>query len=444
MNSQAIAWLIMIMKNEYPIQITNLKRDKMNPYKKSNWLWNCLFVSAMACASSSQAAETVKIGFIDVLSGPFALAGQSSLKQLREVVFQLNAKAGPKDPQFEIVDFDNKGSPQESLSVLKAATDRGIRYITQGGGSGVALALVDALNKLAEREPERATVFLNYSAMDPLLTNERCSFWHFRFYPSSEMKMEALSTYMQGQKKIHKVYLLNQDYTHGRQVSKAAKEYLARKRPDIQIVGDDFIPIAQVRDFAPYVAKIAASGADTVITSNWGSDLTLFFKSSRDFGLNINYFTLNANNPGTPGQLGSWGEGKVGVIWNWVHNAPTPELEKIYVDYKKKYNDEFIFAAHLNSMNMLREAMRKAQSTDAKKVAFALEGMTYKSPIGEVKMRSSDHQLEAPLYLGVWAKKGSKGVKYDAENTGYGFRTEVVWDSYISAQPTSCQMKRPS
>ena len=164
----------------------------------------------------------------------------------------------------------------------------------------------------------------------------------------------------------------------------------------------------------------------------------------RDFGLNINYFTLNANNPGTPAQLGPWGEGKVGVIWNWVHNAPTPELEKIYVDYKKKYNEDFIFAAHWNTMNMLREAMRKAQSTDAKKVAFAMEGMTYKSPIGEVKMRKNDHQLEAPLYLGIWAKKGSKGVKYDAENTGYGFRTEVTWDSYISAQPTSCQMKRPS
>lgn len=118
--------------------------------------------------------------------------------------------------------------------------------------------------------------------MDPLLTNERCSFWHFRFYPSSEMKMEALSTYMQGRKDIKKVYLINQDYTHGHQVSKAAKEYLARKRPDIQIVGDDFIPIAQTRDFASYVAKIAASGADTVIPSNWDSDLTLMFKSAHD------------------------------------------------------------------------------------------------------------------------------------------------------------------
>ena len=399
---------------------------------------------ALSVVTLTQAAEPVRIGFIDLLSGPFALTGQSSLKQLHEVVVQLNAKATANDPKFEIVEFDNKGSPQESLNVLKAANDRGIRYITQGGGSGVALALVDALNKLAEREPERATLYLNYSAMDPSLTNERCSFWHFRFYPSSEMKIEALTTYLQSRKDVKKVYLLNQDYTHGRQVSKAAREYLARKRPDIQIVGDDFIPIAQTRDFASYIAKIAATGADTLITSNWGTDLTLLFKSAKDYGLNINYFTMNANNPGTPVQIGSWGEGKVGVVWNWMHNAPTPELEKIYADYKKKYNEDFIFAAHWNTMNMLREAMRSAKSTDPKKVAFALEGMTYKSPMGEVKMRKTDHQLEAPLYLGVWAKKGSKGVKHDAENTGFGFRTEAAWDNYISAQPTTCQMKRPT
>jgi len=393
---------------------------------------------------SAQAAETVKIGFIDVLSGPFALTGQGSLKQLREVVLQLNEKSAATDPKFEVVEFDNKGSTQESINMLKAASDRGIHFITQGGGSGVALTLVDALNKLAEREPERAMVYLNYSAMDPLLTNDRCSFWHFRFYPSSEMQMEALTTYMLGRKDIKKVYLLNQDYTHGQQVSKSAKEYLARKRPDVQLVANEFIPMAQIRDFAPYVAKIAATGADTVITSNWGSDLTLLLKASKDFGLNVNFFTLNANNPGTPTQMGSWGVNKVGVIWNWLGNANTPELEKISVAYKKKYNEDFIFAAHWNTMNMLFQAIKNAKSTDAKAVAFALEGLSYKSPLGEVKMRKTDHQLEAPLYLGIWAKQGSKGVKYDAENTGYGFRTEAVWDAYISSQPTSCQMKRPA
>lgn len=408
-------------------------------------LVRCYFVAMFIfCCGFAQAGETVKIGFIDVLSGPFALTGQGSLKQLKEVVLQLNAKSDPADPKFEVVEFDNKGSTQESINMLKAASDKGIRFITQGGGSGVALTLVDALNKLAEREPERAMVYLNYSAMDPLLTNDRCSFWHFRFYPSSEMQMEALTTYLVNRKDIKKVYLLNQDYTHGQQVSKSAREYLARKRPDIQIIANEFIPMAQIRDFAPYVAKIAATGADTVITSNWGSDLTLLLKASKDFGLNVNYFTLNANNPGTPTQLGSWGENKVGVVWNWISNANTPELEKIHIAYKKKYNEDFIFAAHWNTMNMLFQAIKQAKSTDPKKVAFTLEGMSYKSPLGEVKMRKTDHQLEAPLYLGIWAKQGSKGVKHDSENTGYGFRAEAVWDAYISSQPTSCQMKRPS
>ena len=396
----------------------------------------------LACAPTLH-AEVIKIAFIEVLSGPFANAGKSSLNQLREVVFQLNAKAKGTEPTFEIVPFDGKGSPQESTTALKAATDQGIRYITQGGGSGVAFALSDAIAKLAEREPGKSTLFLNYSAMDPGLTNDRCNFWHFRFYPSSEMKIEALTTYLVKRPDVQKVYLLNQDYTHGQQVSKASRAYLARKRPDVQLVGDDFVPIAQVRDFAPYVAKIRASGADTVITSNWGSDLTLLMKAAKDFGLNINFFTMNANNPGTPAQMGAWGAEKVGVLWNWGHNAPTPELEKIYVAYKKKFDEDFIFAAHWNSMNMLSTAVQKAKSSDPKAVAFALEGMKYQSPIGEIEMRKTDHQLLAPLYLGIWAKQGSKGVKYDAEKTGYGFRSEVVWDSYVSAQPTSCQMVRP-
>jgi branched-chain amino acid transport system substrate-binding protein len=402
-----------------------------------------LLTLALTFPQAAIAAEPVKIAFIDVLSGPFAATGEGSLKQLREVVSQLNASSAPTDPKFEVVAFDGKGTPQESLTVLKSATDQGIRYITQGGGSGVAFALVEALNKLADREPQKATLFLNYSAMDPGLTNDKCSFWHFRFYPSSEMKIEALTTYLKTRADVKKVYLLNQNYTHGQQVSKASRAYLARKRPDVEIVGDDFVPIAQVRDFSPYIAKIKAAGADTVITSNWGSDLGLLFKAAKDFGLNVNFFTMNANNPGIPAQLGSWGADKVGVIWNWGHNAPTPELEKVYVAYKKKTNEDFIFAAHWNSLHMLQDAMRKARSTDPRAVGFALEGLHYKSPMGELEMRKTDHQLQAPLYLGIWAKQGTPGVKYDAENTGYGFRSEVVWDAYVASQPTSCQMVRP-
>ncbi|MEJ8847335.1 branched-chain amino acid ABC transporter substrate-binding protein [Variovorax rhizosphaerae] len=397
-----------------------------------------------ACSATAFAADAVKIAFIEVLSGPFANSGQTSLNQLREVVAQLNATASPTDAKLQIVPFDGKGSPQESASALKAAFDQDIRYVTQGGGSGVALALIDAINKQADRDPGNAMVYLNYAAQDPSLTNDKCSFWHFRFYPSSEMQIEGLTTYLEKKPEIKKVFLFNQNYTHGQQVAKASRAYLARKRPDIQIVGEDFIPIATVRDFAPYVAKIAASGADTVITSNWGTDLGLLFKAAKDYNLNINFYTFNGNNPGIPAQIGSWGAGKIWSMWNWGSNAPTPALEKIAVAYKKKVPDEdFIYASHWYTMHMLRAALRKAKSSDPTKVAFALEGMKYDSPLGEVEMRKTDHQLLAPVYMGVWAKQGSPGVKYDAENTGYGFKSEVVWEPYLSAQPTSCQMKRP-
>ena len=403
-----------------------------------------LFALTLSTSFSASANQTVKIAFVDVLTGPFAATGQGALSQLREVVDQMNATAGKYAPVFEIVPFDGKGTPQESANALRAAYDQKIRYVTQGGGSGVAFALVDAINKQARRDATGEMVYLNYAAMDPGLTNEKCSFWHFRFFPSSEMQIEALTSHLKHDSGVKKVYLLNQNYSHGQQVAKASRAYLLAKRPDIQIVGEDFVPIGAVRDYAPYVAKIATSGADTVITSNWGSDLALFLKASREFGLNARFYTLNANNPGVPPQIGEWGVNKVNVIWNWGSNAPSPILEKIATSFKTKSGEDFIFAAHWNGMHMLRMAMEKAKSTEPRKVAFALEGMKYQSPVGEVVMRADDHQLQAPMYLGVWTKKGERGVKYEAETTGYGFRSEVVWDAAQSTQPTSCKMDRPA
>jgi branched-chain amino acid transport system substrate-binding protein len=128
------------------------------------------------------------------------------------------------------------------------------------------------------------------------------------------MKMEALTTWMKDQADIKKVYILGQNYAHGVQVSKYAKENLKTKRPDIQIVGDDLHPLAQVRDFSPYIAKIKASGADTVITGNWGSDLSLLIKAANDAGLNVKFLTYYAPGAGTPTAMGSASAGKVYTV----------------------------------------------------------------------------------------------------------------------------------
>ena len=286
---------------------------------------------------------------------------------------------------------------------------------------------------------------MNYAAVDPDLTNSKCSFWHFRFDADTTMKMEALTNYMAKDPKIKKVYLINQNYAHGQQVVRYAKEDLARKRPDIQIVGEDLTPIAQTKDFSPYVAKIKASGADTVITGNWGADLTLLIKAAKEAGLDANFYTYYAGVTGTPTVMGASGAEKVKIVAYWHNNVDNNYFEPYYVEFKKRYNDELYTAAIYTSLTMLADAMKVTKSTDPAKVAYAMEGMTIKGPgAGDVTMRKADHQLQQTLYIATWTKADGKKLKYDVENTGYTFRTDAVIEPYVSSTPTSCQMKRPA
>ncbi|MGB7540497.1 MAG: branched-chain amino acid ABC transporter substrate-binding protein [Burkholderiales bacterium] len=401
-----------------------------------------------AAALPAAADQTVKIAYIDPLSGAFANVGEQGLKQFQFVADDISKRglAGP-GVKLEVVPFDNKVSPQESLNQLKQVIDGGIRYITQGNGSGVAGVLIDAVNKQNERNPGQSILYLNYAAVDPDFTNSKCSFWHFRFDANSDMKMEALTDYLAKDKSIHAVYLINQNYSFGQAVARAAKEYLARKRPDIRIVGDDLHPLGQVKDFSPYVAKIKASGADTVITGNWGNDMSLLVKAARDANLNVNFYTYYAGGLGTPTALGEGAVGKVKQITEWHSNVTPDKVGKFAAAFKKKYGIDFYYLRVNTEMYMLAEAMRQAKSADPLAVARKLEGMKWMSDTGEVEMRATDHQLTNPLYISTLektaAKGGPKDVRNDVENTGLGFETVAVIPAYVAAQPTSCQMQRP-
>ncbi|MES2128163.1 MAG: branched-chain amino acid ABC transporter substrate-binding protein [Pseudomonadota bacterium] len=388
-------------------------------------------------------ADTVKVAFIDPLSGPFAPVGQNQLHSFQAVAELANQKKWAGETKIEVVGFDNKASPQESLTQLKAAIDQGYRYITQGNGSGVGLALLDAINKHNERNPGKEVVYLNYAAVDPDMTNTKCSFWHFRFDANSDMKMEALTSYMAPNKDIKSVYIIGQNYAFGQAVSRAAKEYLKRKRPDIKIAGDDLHPIAQVKDFSPYVAKIKASGADTVITGNWGTDLALLIRAAKDADLKANFYTYYAVTTGVPTAMGAAGAERVKIVGNWLPNNPGFVGHELGEAYKKKYNDDYYTVATYSGIGMLAQAIKQARTADPVKVALAMEGMKFNSLNGEVMMNKVDHQLQQALYIATWTKTNGKDVKYDQENTGYGFKLDKAIDAYVANQPTSCQMKRP-
>ncbi len=401
---------------------------------------------AVASALSAPAAfgETVKIAFIDPLSGPFAPVGVGILHSWQLVADIANKKNWAGGPKFQIVPFDNKGSPQESVTVLKQVIDQDIHYVVQGNGSGAAIALSDAIQKHNDRNPGKEIVYLNYAAVDPVLTNERCSFWHFRLDVNADMKMEALSSYLAKNTAVKKVYLIGQDYSFGRAVAAAAKRDIPRKRADVQIVGDDLHPIGQVKDFSPYIAKMKAAGADTVVTGNWGADLALLIKAAKDAGYDANFYTFYAGTTGVPTAMGSSGVDKVHIVANWIVNVPPNfrggDLQEAQL---KKWGDDYYTFQTYVGIQLLSEAMKKTKSTDPVKVAFAMEGMRVPSLNGEIDMRTSDHQLQQNVYIATWSKKDGKAVKYDSEKTGYGWKLESMLPSYVAAQPTSCQMRRP-
>jgi len=387
------------------------------------------------------AAAEVKIAFIDPLSGGGAATGILAQKTHQFYIDAINAAGGINGEKIELMSFDNKVNPQESLIQLKKALDEGARYVVQGNGSSVALAITEAVLKHNERNPGKEVLFLNYAAVDPALTNEKCNFWHFRFDADADMKMAAITDVIAKDPKVKKVYLINQDYSFGKAVAAAANKMLAEKRPDIKIVGDELHPLQKVQDFSPYVAKIKASGADTVITGNWSNDMVLLVKAGKDAGLKVDWETFYGGSPGTVTAIGEAGVDTLKQVTEWHKNA-TPELDATVAAFAKRYpgkENEYAYWRAKTMWEMFAAAAKKAQSNDPVKIARALEGMKMSTSLGEVEMRADNHQMLQPLYVSTLAKK----TKYDVEDSGLGWKSDAKVDAKATALPTTCKMERP-
>ncbi len=392
-------------------------------------------LGAAALLLAGGAMAQVKIAYVDPLSGGAATIGEHGLKHLQYLVEVINAKGGVINGQkLEAVAYDNKGSPQESLVQVQKAIDAGVRFITQGNGSGAAIAISEFVTKYNERNPGKEVLYFNYAAVDPVLTNDKCSYWHYRWDANSDIKMAALTNFMKDRKEIKKVYIIGQDYSFGHAVRTAANTMIKDKRPDIQIVGDELHPLLKITDFAPYVAKIKASGADSVITGNWGNDMSLLLKAAADAGLQVGWYTYYAGGAGGPTAIKQTGlDHRVFQISEWHTNVPAPEMEAFADAFLKKYGGSnqqgWWYLRMKNQMEMFAAALNTAKSAEPKKVAAALADMKYKNSLGaEVFMRPTDHSLFQDMYISSFGS----GTKHDEEKTGWGWKTVGV----IKAQDT--------
>ena len=407
-------------------------------------------VAQPASAGKSAGLAPVKLALIESLSGPFANTGEAVYRNLMWAIERVNARGGVTTAQgkrlLQLERFDNKGQTEESLLMLRSAIDSGAHFVLQGNSSAVAAALIDALNKHNEREPQRRVLFLNYSAVDPILTNELCSFWHFRFDAHADMRMTALMQLVAEDKQLQRMYLIGQDYSFGQAVLREARRQLGERRPDIAIAGEELHPIGRIKDFLPYAAKIKASGAQAVLTGNWGNDLTLLVKAAREAGFDGRFYTFYGNALGAPAAMGEAGIGKVVAVADWLPNMPTPESAEFYRAFRARFprpQDDYVHMRMQLMIEALAQAIDRARSDDALAVARQLERADVTLAGQRGTMRAADHQFQQPLVVGVMDRQGAPGVPFDVEGSGYGFRVVRQISASDAAMATTCQMKRP-
>jgi branched-chain amino acid transport system substrate-binding protein len=406
-----------------------------------------LIVSAFAQSASS---PSLKIAMIEGLSGPFGNTGEAVFRNLLWATERVNARG---KVQLALKRYDSKGQAEEALSMLRAAIDDGAQIIMQGNSSATAAALIDAINKHNEREPAKRVLFLNYAAVDPILTNEKCSPWHFRFDAHADMRMSALMDVLKDDKALKSIYIIGQDYSFGQAVSKEAKRQLALQRPDVAIVGDELHALGRVKDFLPYATKIKASGAQAVLTGNFGNDLTLLIKAAKEVGFDGKFYTFYGNALGAPAAIGEAGIGKVVAVADWLPNVPTAASEAFYKSFKVRFPnpaDDYVHMRMQLMMEVLANAADKAvEKSAASNKSNAIDIIAIQAYITPATatfagqtgvMRAYDHQFQQPLVVGLMDKLGAPGVKFDVEGSGYGFRVIKQISAKAAEQPTTCKM----
>ena len=400
--------------------------------------------------AQAQSAAPSRLALVESLSGPFANTGEAVFRNLLWAVERVNARGGIALPggarPLQLDRYDSKGQNDEALSAMRAALDGGAVAVLQGNSSATAAALLDGLGKHNERNSARQALYLNYSAVDPLLTNERCSFWHFRFDAHADMRVTALMEVLKDDRSVQAAYLIGQDYSFGQAVLRESKRQLGQLRPDVRIVGDELHPMGRVKDFAPYAVKIKASGAQAVITGNWGNDLTLLVKAAREVGFDGKFYTFYGNALGAPAALGDAGVGKVIAVADWLPNVPTPESADFYRAFRARFpspSDDYVHMRMQLLIEALAQAIAQAGSTDAARVAAALEQARVTLAGRSGHMRAADHQFQQALVVGVMDWQGTPGVPFDVEGSGYGFRVIKQITAAQAEIPHSCQMQRP-
>jgi branched-chain amino acid transport system substrate-binding protein len=406
----------------------------------------CSIGSAFLLASGLAAAAPVKIGLIETLSGPQASTGQSFRTAARYAVERMNAAGGWNGEPIQLVEYDNQGGPTGAADKLKAAIADGVQLVVQGASSAVGGQITEDVRKHNLRNPGKEVVYLNVGAEALELTGEKCHFHHFRFNGNAQIRVKALVLAMKQSNSLgSRVYSINQNYSWGQDMEKAIGDNAPLG--GYQVVEKTLHDVNKVQDFAPYVAKIGAANADTVMTGNWSNDLLLLMKATKAAGMKSRFATAFLDQPGNLANAGDLALGHF-IAHTFNPEAGGAEGERFVADYKTRTGHVPVFTEPqmVFGLAMVADALKRVKpeggALNVNAFAKALEATKIKTPLGEMSMRAADHQALLPFVVSTVARD----AKFKVDDTDMGFKPLKVFSADEAATPAqaSCKMQRPA
>ena len=402
--------------------------------------------SALALLSGLAQAAPVKIAVLESLSGPQASTGQAYRSAVRYAVDKLNAAGGWNGEPVQLLDYDNQGGPAGASDKLKAAIADGVQIVVQGGSSAIGGQITGDVRKHNLRNPGHEILYINVGAEASELTGEKCNFHHFRFAANAPVRVKALVQGMKQAKALGtKVYSINQNYSWGQDMEKAIVDYASAG--GYTVVEKTLHDVNKIQDFSPYVAKIGASGADTVITGNWSNDLLLMMKASKAAGLKVRFGTVYLDQAGNIANAGEQAAGHF-VAQTFNAEAAGAAGDAFMADYKAKTGHLPIATEPQTvfGLEMVADALKRTKAEggalNVNALARNLETTKMKTAMGEASMRAADHQVLLPVVVAMV----TKDAKYKADGTDLGFKPVKTFTAEEAASPAqaSCKMQRPS
>jgi len=357
--------------------------------------------------------DTIKVSIWDFISGVNAFIGEAYYAILGFVAQDINSQGGikvdGKMKKIQIIMSDTQGKPDPG----KRAAEKAILQDKVNVFSGVAGSHVSKVGQAVAKQYK--TIYMCLSAYsDELMDLPDWNEYVFRTCGTSATTGKSLA-YFYEKRPETKFYILAQDYVWGHSSAGAFKTAMQEAKPNARIVGEEYFPVF-TKDFAPYLEKVRASGAEVVVTMAWGADNENLIKQSRQLGLksplNPDLYIPMASpflDDTRPLEVigGPAGRGLV-LCTDFYLDRRVPNVKKLadmwtnlWKTWKAPYNTPLYqwpgggWYRNLTSYYWYFQVLQKAGSTDPKKVITAWEGDTFDFFGWKHYMRPADHQVIA-------------------------------------------------